>query len=66
LRKEGITLLRAEMDAIHNCSEIPCPEFDADTDTIMQSVSGGERIYRHFRFRGFKRLKEVRLVEEDW
>lgn len=54
------------MDAIHNCSEIPCPEFDADTDTIMQSVSGGERIYRHFRFRGFKRLKEVRLVEEDW
>ena len=66
LAKRNITLLRADMEAIHNCSSSPCPEFNPNTDTIMVSKDNDREIHRHFRFRGFKVLREVRLVEEDW
>jgi len=66
LARREIVLLRADMEVIHNCEEVPCPDFIGATDTIMESISEGEKIYRHFRFRGFKRLKEVRLIEEEW
>ena len=66
LKKRNITLLRADMEAIHNCSFSPCPVFNPNTDTILISKDNDIEIHRHFRFRGFKVLKGVRLVEEDW
>ena len=67
--REGFTLLRADMENIHLCSQDPCPEFDPDTDVIMQSrdLNDPEKtIRRHFRFRGFQKLVKVELVTEPW
>ena len=67
-KKHGFVVLRADMENIHNCEQQPCPEFNPDTDTIMESkdFNTGQKIYRHFRFRGFKVLKEIKIVEEDF
>ncbi len=64
-KKHSFTILRAEMD-IHNCSEYPCPDYIKETDTIMQSrdYNTGQTIYRHFRFREFVKLKEIKIVTE--
>lgn len=71
--REGFTVLRAEMENIHNCSPYTgypnsCPDYNPDTDTIMQSkdFSTGETIYRHFRFREFRKLKAIEIVTEPW
>ncbi|RLI71144.1 hypothetical protein DRO97_10145 [Archaeoglobales archaeon] len=63
-----ITILRAEMETIHNCSQIPCPEYNEYTDTIMQSkdFNTGQIIYRHFRFKEFVILKDIKIVTERW
>ena len=68
-RREGFTLLRADMENIHLCSQDPCPEFNPDTDVVMVSkdLNDPEKtIRRHFRFRGFERLVKVELVTEPW
>jgi len=67
-KKYGITVLKADMQNLHNCEVQPCPEYDPKTDTIMESrdMNTGQKIYRHFRFRGFKILKDIIIVEEDW
>lgn len=67
-KRENFTVLRAEMENIHNCSEQPCQEFNEETDTIMESrdFQSGEKIYRHFRFKGFKVLKDIVFIEEDF
>jgi len=66
-KKHKFTVLRAEMETLHNCREYPCPEYNPDTDTIMQSkdLTTGEVIYRHFRFKCFKILKDIVFVEEE-
>jgi len=67
-KKYGFTVLRAEMQNLHNCSQQPCPEYNDETDTIMVSrdLNTGETIYRHFRFEKFVVLKEIKLVTEPW
>ena len=67
-KKHGFTVLRAEMENIHNCKVQPCPEFDEFQDTIMESrdLGTGKTIYRHFRFREFRVLKKINIVSEKW
>ncbi len=67
-KKHGFTVLRAEMDTLHNCSKQPCPDFDEFQDTIMESrdLDTGETIYRHFRFREFRVLREIKIVSEKF
>ena len=67
-KKRNFTVLRANMENIHNCKVYPCPEYNNYTDTIMQSkdFNTGQVIYRHFRFKNFKILKDIVVVEEDW
>lgn len=67
-KNRDFVVLRADMENLHNCSVVPCPMFDAGRDTIVETrdVSTGKTFYRHFRFRGFKVLKDVVLVEEDF
>lgn len=67
-QREGFTVLRAEMENIHNCSQHPCPDYKHDTDTIMESrdYNTGETIYRHFRFKEFRVLKAIQIVTEEW
>ena len=67
-KKRGFKVLRADMQLLHYCSSRPCPDFRPQTDVVIESkdLETGGKIYRHFRFRGFKLLKDVRLVEGDW
>ena len=67
-KKQNFTVLRANMENIHNCKVYPCPEYNSYTDTIMQSkdFNTGQVIYRHFRFKNFKIIKDIVVVEEDW
>jgi len=67
-QKEGFTVLRAEMENIHNCSQHSCPDYNSETDTIMESkdFSTNETIYRHFRFKEFRKLKAIEIVTEEW
>jgi len=66
--KHGFTVLRAEMQTLHNCTTIPCPDYEPTTDTIMQSkdFTTGQIIHRHFRFQKFVILKEIKIITEDW
>jgi len=67
-KKHGFTVLRAEMQTLHNCETAPCPEYNPDTDTIMQSkdLTSGQTIFRHFRFDRFVVLKDIKIVTEEW
>jgi len=67
-KKHGFKVLRADMQLIHLCEKQPCPDYNPQTDTIVVSrdLTTGETIYRHFRFKGFKILKDIIFVEEDW
>lgn len=67
-KKYNFTVLRAEMENVHNCTQQPCPEYDSYTDTIMESkdYNTGEKIYRHFRFKEFVKLKAIEIVTEKW
>jgi len=55
--QENILLLRADMELLHECSPV-CQDFDKDADTWVNG--------RHYRFRCFKHLKEIRIIEEEW
>lgn len=65
-RKYRFTVLRANMINLHNCSEQPCRDYNPYTDTIVESrdLTTGQRIYRHFRFDGFRVLKDIKFIEE--
>ena len=67
-KRHGFTVLRAEMDNIHNCKVQPCPEYNPYTDTIMESkdFNTGQKIYRHFRFREFVVLKDIKIITEPF
>jgi len=67
-KKHRFTVLRADMENVHNCDSENCPEYNPETDTIMESrdLNTGQLIRRHFRFRGFKVLKDIKIIEEDW
>jgi len=64
-KKHGFTVLRAEMDNLHNCNSDDCPEFNPDTDTIMVSRDLNDPskiIRRHFRFKEFVVLKDIQII----
>ncbi len=66
-RKHKMTVLRAEMNLIHNCETTPCPDFHPYTDVIMVSKDfDGKVIHRHFRFEKFTILKGIKIETEDW
>ena len=57
-KRENFEVWWAEMHLIHQCTQTPCPDYNPNTDVIMPPN-------RHFRFKTFKRIKEIRLVLED-
>jgi len=67
-KKHDFIVLRAEMENIHNCTQHPCPEFNPNTDTIMESrdFNTGQKIYRHFRFKCFVILKDIQIITEPF
>ena len=67
-KKCGFTVLRAEMENIHNCKEVPCPDYVEYSDVIMESrdLTTGEKIHRHFRFKWFEVLEDVKIVSRRW
>jgi len=67
-KKHDYTVLRAEMEMMHNCSEEQCPEFIEETDTIMISkdLTTLDMIRRHFRFREFVILRDIKIITEPF
>jgi len=67
-KKYGYVVLRAEMETLHNCSEEQCTEYNEETDTIMISkdLTTLEVIRRHFRFKEFVMLKDIKIITEKW
>ena len=60
---KDVVWLWSEMEVLHrNCKGTHCPEYNPDTDVILESFSE----VRHFRFRGFKRILKVEMVAEPW
>jgi len=55
--REKYTLLRADMELLHECNPV-CPQFNKDEDTWVNG--------RHYKFRCFKHLKEIKMIEEEW
>jgi len=59
---KDVIWLMAEMEPVHdNCKGVNCPFFDPDTDVILPGVT-----IRHLRFKKFYRVKDIRIVKEDW
>jgi len=67
-KKHGFTILRAEMEHIHNCDEQPCPQYNPDTDTVLVSkdYDTGEIFHRHYRFIRFVVLKDIKIITEPF
>jgi len=65
-QKHSFTVLRAEMETLHRCTQYPCSDFNLRTDVIMEGrdMKTGEKIYRHFRFKEFVVLKEIKIITE--
>ena len=66
-KKHNFTVLRAEMENIHNCDSDNCPDFNPETDTIMISKDFNDPskiIRRHFRFKEFVKLKDIQIITE--
>ena len=64
-RKESIELLWAEMEQRDILSHEPVPGEDYDPDTEVW-VKGYENTYKIMHFKGFKRIKAVKLELEEW
>ena len=57
---KDVTWLYSVMLAVHdNCMGEGCPLFNPDTDVFMPPN-------RHLRFYEFKKIKDVRMILEDW
>lgn len=68
-KKKNFTVLWTEMELIHNCTEGPaCPEYDDSTDSLVRTkdLRTGEEFYRHYRFKKFKVLKDIKFEMEDF
>jgi len=56
----SVVWLYSVMLPVHeNCQGSGCPLFSPDTDVLMPPN-------RHLRFYEFKRIKDVRMILEDW
>jgi hypothetical protein len=55
------------MELIHNCKEPRCPEYNPETDSIVESrdFDTGELIFRHYRFKKFVWRKRIIYEDED-
>jgi len=53
--QENIMLLRAEMELLHECDPV-CQCFYKNTDTWINR--------RHYRFKQFNKLLEIKIIEE--
>ncbi len=63
--EKGIKVLRADMELIHECIDGEnCRDFDIFKDTCIKDVN--RDLYRHYRFKTFKVLKEIKIIEEDF
>jgi len=67
-KKHGFTVLRAEMENLHNCEDLLCPRKDPRTDTIIisEDLNTGKTIFRHFRFKEFVKLVAIEIKTEKW
>jgi len=63
IKEREVAWLWAEMEGLHECVLNKCDEFNPETD-VWLPLRGSDK-GRHMRFKGFKRIKEVRLVLED-
>lgn len=62
----GYEIWFAEMELLHNDKVFPCEEYNADTDTVVDGIDiDGNRIYRHYRFKTFKRILRIGFDLED-
>jgi len=62
------TVLKADMQLIHNCPGMPCSQYDRYRDTIIptKDYENDRTIFRHFRFRRFLKLVEIREITEEF
>ena len=67
-KKKGFVVLRADMENLHNCESQPCPDYNEYTDSILLSrdINTGDIICRHYRFVGFKVLRDIKLIEDPF
>ena len=65
-KKHGFEVWWAQMELLHNDYEETCPDFDEETDAMVPGVdANGRKMWRHYRFKGFHRVREVKLVLEE-
>ena len=65
-KKHGFEVWWAQMELLHNDYEETCPDFDEETDAMVPGVdANGRKMWRHYRFKAFYRVKEVKLVLEE-
>lgn len=65
-KKHGFQVWWSQMELLHDDYSEKCPEFNEDRDTMVPGVDAqGRKIWRHYRFQKFKKVKEVKLVLED-
>lgn len=64
-RKEGVTLLWAEMEQRDILNHEPVPGEDYDVNTEVW-IRGYEGTFKIMRFAGFRKIKAVKLELEDW
>jgi len=56
-----IVWLWAEMEPLHqNCKGELCPEYNPDSDVILESVG----VVRHLRFKEFRKILKIEMVTE--
>jgi len=66
-KAKSLTWIWSDFEAVHSgersfCDSDPCPDYNPDTDVLLRSRLGT----RHLRFRGFKKIKDIQLVLEDF
>ena len=68
VQHKDITWLHSDMQPVHNTNEKclgeKCPEFHPETDVIL--LSNDNKTIRHLRFMGFRVIKEVRIIFEEF
>jgi len=65
-KRYGFEIWWAQMELIHIDYSENCPEFDHKRDIMVPGVNlGGKRIWRHYRFKGFYRVKGIKGIKME-
>lgn len=65
-RRYGFEVWWSEMELLHNDTSRECPEYNPSSDAMVEGYDvDGKLIFRHYRFKAFKRIKAIRLELED-